>query len=297
MHAATDLDRIAKCCCRTTCKNTARYESGRAWLKKLPRIIKEVSQQWDLRLDSAYENSNMSYVIPVNCGHGKAALKIQWPHEECRFEADALKAWNGCGAVRLLEHDPDRHAMLLEHCSPGLPLSQESSFDSLSVLIRLLPRLWIPAGRPFKKLSDEAVGWSAELDRNWEQSGRPCERRLIEAALEYLADLSGTQRPQVLIHQDLHGRNVLSAQREPWLVIDPKPLAGEREFGAASIVRSFEFGHSRAGVIGRLQRLSEELALDRERVRGWTVAQTIAWSFDSAFSERHYETVRWLLEG
>jgi streptomycin 6-kinase len=97
------------------------------------------------------------------------------------------------------------------------------------------------------------------------------------------------------VHQDLHGENVLAAEREPWLVIDPKPLAGEREFALAPIVRSFEFGHSRSEVLRRLDRLSGELALDRERARGWAIAQTIAWSFDSAYADGHFETARWLL--
>jgi streptomycin 6-kinase len=79
-------------------------------------------------------------------------------------------------------------------------------------------------------------------------------------------------------------------------VIDPKPLAGEREFALAPIVRSFELGHSERHVLDRLERLSLELGLDRERVRGWTVAQTVAWSGGSDYVERHMETVRWLLE-
>jgi streptomycin 6-kinase len=100
----------------------------------------------------------------------------------------------------------------------------------------------------------------------------------------------------VLLHQDLHGENVLAAEREPWLVIDPKPLAGEREFAVAPIVRSFELGHSKRDALYRLDRLGSELALDRERALGWTVAQTVAWSGGSDFVATHVETVEWLLE-
>ena len=89
--------------------------------------------------------------------------------------------------------------------------------------------------------------------------------------------------------------NVLAANREPWLVIDPKPLAAEREFSLAPIIRSFEFGHSVAQVVYRLDRLSAELELDRDRVRQWTIAQSVAWSFDSTYADRHFETARWLL--
>jgi streptomycin 6-kinase len=94
----------------------------------------------------------------------------------------------------------------------------------------------------------------------------------------------------------LHGDNVLAAQREPWLAIDPKPLAGEREFGLAPVIRSRELGHSRRDVLGRLARLSSELGLDRERARGWAIGQTLAWAFNGTCHETHVETARWLVE-
>jgi streptomycin 6-kinase len=100
----------------------------------------------------------------------------------------------------------------------------------------------------------------------------------------------------VLVHQDLHADNVLAAEREPWLAIDPKPLVGEREFGLAPIIRSFELGHDEREVVGRLDRLTGELGLDRERARGWAIGQTIAWSFDREFHASHLETARWLLQ-
>jgi streptomycin 6-kinase len=96
----------------------------------------------------------------------------------------------------------------------------------------------------------------------------------------------------VLAHQDLHGDNVLAAQREPWLVIDPKPLAAEREFALVPIVRSPELGHSRRDVLYRLDRLCDELSLDRERARGWVVVQTTAWS--AGAGSEHLEVVEWL---
>jgi streptomycin 6-kinase len=101
-----------------------------------------------------------------------------------------------------------------------------------------------------------------------------------------------------LLHQDLHGGNVLAARREPWLAIDPKPLAGEREFGPAPIVRSVELGRGEAAMRRRLDRLTGELGLDRERVRGWAFAQAIAWAFERAgVLPGHLETARWLLDG
>ena len=100
----------------------------------------------------------------------------------------------------------------------------------------------------------------------------------------------------MLLHQDLHPENVLAAEREPWLVIDPKPLVGEREFAVAPIVRARELGHSKEAVVGRLNRLTGELGLDRKRALGWNLCQTIAWGFDGDFHARHAEIARWLLE-
>jgi streptomycin 6-kinase len=113
------------------------------------------------------------------------------------------------------------------------------------VLIGLLPRLWKPVGEPFRTLSDEADEWASALYLERKTARRADERRAIDAALTYITALKDTQGEQVLVHQDFHGDNVLAAEREPWLVIDPKPLRGEREFALAPIIRSFEFGHSR----------------------------------------------------
>ena len=198
--------------------------------------------------------------------------------------------------MRLLAHDPEHHALLLERCLPGTPLAEAGAETALDVFAELLPRLWKPAGAPFRPLAEEAAWWLESLPANWERFGRPFERRLLDAGLEALRELPPTQGEQVLLNQDLHGENVLAAQREPWLTIDPKPLAGEREFGLAPIIRSFELGHSRHDILHRLDRLSSQLGLDRERSRGWAIGQTLAWTFDSTYHERHVETARWLLE-
>ena len=223
-------------------------------------------------------------------------LKIQWPHRESEHEAAALELWDGDGAVRLLAHDEERHALLLERCRPGTYLSELDADAGLGVLIGLLPRLWKPAGPPFRSLADEAVWWAGYIREEWDDAGRPFEENLVDAAVSALEALALTQGEQVLIHQDLHADNVLAAEREPWLVIDPKPLAGEREFGLASIIRSVELGHSKRAVVDRLDRLSSELGLDRERARGWALGQTIAWAYGSEIQQTHVETARWLLQ-
>jgi len=251
--------------------------------------VNEIAGRWSLTLGEPYEQGSAGFTTRATLADGTpVVLKLVHPHRESEHEGDALRAWDGDGAIRLLEQEGD--ALLLERCEPGTPLSAAGGEAALDVLIGLLPRLWIPAGAPFHTLADEAAWWADYLPR--EYRGDP---RYLDAALDTIATLAPTQGEQVLLHQDLHGDNVLAAQREPWLVIDPKPLVGEREFAVAPIVRSSELGHSRRDVRRRLDRLTSELGLDRERARGWTIAQTVAWSTDSSRQQVHYDVVEWLL--
>jgi streptomycin 6-kinase len=270
-------------------------DSGRAWLDRLPGLLDGVVERWQLSLGDAFPDASASLTLRATRADDEpVVLKLQYPHREAEHEAAALAQWDGNGAVRLLAHDPDRHALLLEPCEPGTPLFELDEDAALDVLIDLLPRLWQPSDRPFTSLADEAVHWAATLPDLWARAGRPFERHLLDEALETINELAPTQGEEVLLHQDLHTGNVLRAAREPWLAIDPKPLLGEREFGVAPIVRGAELGHSREHVLHRLDRLSRELRLDRRRACGWTFAQTLAWSIDTVVWTEMVEIARWL---
>ena len=269
----------------------------RDWLEQVPVLLAECAGEWGLQLGEPYPQGAAGYAIRAELHDGApAVLKLLYPHREGEHEAEALAAWAGDGAVRLLRHDPERHAMLLERCEPGTRLAQAEPTAALDVLIGLLPRLWKTVDAPFRTLADEAAWWLDELPGEWEAAGRPFERRLLDEVVDNLRALVETQGEQVLLHQDLHTDNVLAAEREAWLVIDPKPLVGEREFNVAPIVRDYVLGHSRRAVLGRLDRLTSELGLDRERARGWTIGQTAAWMFESTHLYTHLETMRWLGE-
>jgi streptomycin 6-kinase len=274
-----------------------RSAEGRDWLHQLPRRRAACSERWQLVLEAPYPNAFVSVVYPATRHDGTlVALKIQYPHRESDHEHDALRLWNGEGAVRLLDYDTDHHALLIERCLPGTPLSSAGADAALSVYSSLLPRLWIPAGSPFTALADEAAEWLRTLPAAWERAGHPVDIRLLDLALESLEQLRTTQGPQVLVHQDLHAGNILRARREPWLAIDPKPLAGEREFSLAPIIRGAELGHSRADVVRHLDTLSTDLGVDRERARLWALGQALAWGCEGEHVQDFLETARWLSE-
>ena len=274
------------------------FEEGRDWLARLPGIVDACAETWSLTLGEPFPYAFASLALPAIREDGSAAvLKIQFPDRESEYEAAALDAIDGDGAIRLLAYDAGRRALLLERAVPGTPLKDLAPDAALDVLVALLPRVWKPAGAPFRSLADESTGWAGSLPSGYEDAGRPFERALLDAALEAIETLSGSQGEQVLVNQDMHADNVIRAAREPWLLIDPKPLSGEREFGIAATVRGRELGHSRDAVMHRLDRLTAELHLDRERARGWALAQTIAWSFDVDEADpAHVEVARWLWE-
>ena len=242
------------------------------WLAALPDIVAECAEQWSLTLERPVDTPH-SLVVPA----GQTVLKVNAPsHFEADHEADALALWSGAGAVRLLARDDARRAFLCERCRPGTPL-WDTDFDELAVVAPILARLSIEleAAQPFRLLADEADRWAEQLPRRNELSGRTVEPALLDYALEVLRTVD--RDAQFLVNQDLHGGNVLSAAREPWLVIDPKPLAGERELDGVALLRNAVFtGQS----LTRWLDLFASMHLDRERVRGWGVAHALAWGWE-----------------
>jgi streptomycin 6-kinase len=272
-------------------------EEGRAWLEKLPNILSVARSRFEITdVGDPFDSGNVSLVFPVEASGIDAVLKLQFVHRESLHEADALALWNGDGAIRLLDHEPELGALLLEPCRPGHPLADDQEVDHLAVFSELLKKLLVPADQPFTSLKDEARRWLNSMERDWLSAGKPCDKRLVDLASSALSELTANETSDVLLHQDLHGHNILAAERLPWLAIDPKPLVGDPAFSLSPIVRSAELGHSRSKALYRLDRLSEELDLDRERARLWTIGQTMAWAFGSPNPGFHFETVSWLSE-
>ena len=224
-----------------------------------------------------------SLVVPA----GDVVLKLNAPsHFEADHEAETLARWDGRGAVRLLARDDPRRALLLERCRPGTPL-WDTEEDDVAVVTKLLPLLWESPEEPhpFRRAADEAERWLVEVPRRYEAAGAPFERQLLERACDVFR--SADPAANALVNQDLHGGNVLRAEREPWLVIDPKPLVGEREANGVGLLRNAASDRGAGGVRGWLDALAE-LGLDRERTREWGVAHALAWGWDESdgWSER-----------
>ena len=264
-------------------------DGGAAWLDSLPQLVEECAELWSLRVGEPFPESHVSLVIPVQRGEGMlAVLKINFPSVESEDEAHAIEHWRGKGAVRLLEHDSERRALLVERCVPGTPLwAVADDEQATAIAAGVLRRLWRPPpeGHVFRPLAEESARWAVELPAIWERLGRPFERLLLDEAIAACLDLGSDQGEAVILHQDFHGGNVLRAEREPWLAIDPKPLVGEREFDAGGYLRDRRELLLRSGAVRlvrrRLDALVAELGISRERTRRWGIAHALAWGISA----------------
>ncbi|MGH3103655.1 MAG: aminoglycoside phosphotransferase family protein [Gaiellaceae bacterium] len=244
-----------------------------AWLTDLPRLAAECAELWGLALEEPFDTPH-SLVVPA----GDVVLKLNAPsHFEADHETEALARWAGRGAVQLTARDDARRALLIERCRPGTRL-RDAGTDEPAVVAALLPRLWGEPDKPhpFRFLADEAERWVEDVPRHYELGGRPFERSLLDFAVDVFRTVDRTATS--LVNQDLHGGNILRAEREPWLVIDPKPLLGEREANAVGLLRNAAGGG--AASVRRWLDVLQELGLDRERLRAWGVAHALAWGWD-----------------
>jgi streptomycin 6-kinase len=256
-----------------TCRQT---DEGAAWLRRLPPAIDELRQRWALTVHPPIEaEASCSWVAPCVRRDGTAAvLKLGMPHMEAKHEIAGLLFWDGDPTVIVLEADVELNAMLLERCEPGTTLRQLPEAEQDEVIAQLLRRLWrMPANpHPFRPLSDMTAAWIAE---SLEQAAQWPDAALAREGLRLLAELAHNAPHEVLLATDLHAGNVLRAQRQPWLVIDPKPYYGDPAYDATQHLLNCP-DRLRANPDLTIGRFADLLAVDQERVRLWTFARLAA---------------------
>jgi len=236
-----------------------------------------LGQRWSFTVGTPFDSDDVScaWVAPVEMIDGTAAvLKLGMPHMEGEHEIDALRYWNGDGTVRLLEADDTLGAMLLERCEPGTALRTLPEPQQDVIIARLLRRLWRAPMSPhgFRSLSAMTMYWSAETIA---QAEHWPDKNLVLAGLRLFEELPQSAPSEVLLVTDLHAGNVLRAQREEWLVIDPKPLVGDPAYDATQHLLN-RAARLRSDPHAAIRRLADLLDVDHERVRLWTFARAAA---------------------
>jgi streptomycin 6-kinase len=245
-----------------------------AWLGRLPERLAVAERRWSLGIGAPFEGATCSWVAPVTRADGtEAVLKLGMPHMEGDHESQGLRFWGGNPTVRLLETDDELGAMLLERCRPGTPLSALAESEQDRAIAGLLRRLWRvpPEPHPFRPLSAMLDAWSATTlacAERWPDGG------LVHEGLCLFRELAYTAPAEMLLATDLHAGNVLRSEREPWLVIDPKPFVGDPAYDVTQHLINCARLRSDPG--GTIDRVADLLGQDRRRVRLWVFARAAA---------------------
>ena len=97
---------------------------------------------------------------------------------------------------------------------------------------------------------------------------------LARDGLDLFRELSRTGPTEVLLFTDLHAGNVLSGERRPWLLIDPKPYVGDPHYDVLQHLLNCNASLQAHG-IALLTKVADLAGLNAERVRQWLFARCV----------------------
>ncbi len=271
-------------------------EQGAAWLRDLPTVVANLADRWDITLGAPFLLS-FNYVCRATLQDGtEAVFKIGPWCEEITREIEAIRLYDGNGMARLLAADPGQLAMLLERLRPGEMLLATASRDddaATRIGADVMRRLWRPAdeipdqGR-FKPLA-EWFHRAFALHRAFYGGPGPFPPSVLDHAEAVTRDLLASVPRTVLLHADFHHYNVLSAERAPWLAIDPKGMLGDPGYEIGPFLLNPDGPPKSAAMLRRrLDILADELAYDWQRLHAWGIAHAVlsaCWSAENHGSD------------
>ncbi len=274
-------------------------DDGREWMDRLPSYLDEYEEEWEIEIHAPYALS-YNYVAPATRADGTfAVFKAGVPRPDISHEIAALRHWDGDGAIRVLESDAPVGVFLLEQVAPGTSIIEIDDDEATRIAAGLMRRLWRPpaADHQFPTLADWGEAFALLRARHGGTSG-PLPQALFDRGESLYFELTASQGTPVLLHGDLHHWNILQAEREPWLVIDPHGVVGEPAFEVGAWMRNpvpnrgeqYEErsillqADVRAILARRIEIFAEELGLERSRLRDWSIAfatLSASWSDES----------------
>lgn len=265
--------------------------AGVEWLRRLPALIAECEQRWSLTVLPHFSPLSYNYVAPAICADGtEVVLKLGVLNAELLTEIAALELYNGRGIVRLLDADPEQGILLLERLKPGMLLEElPDDEEATSIAAGVMRQLWRPV--PPDHAFPSVAKWAAGLQRLRQRFGGttgPLPANLVERAERLFKELIDSMAEPVLLHGDLHHANILTAERQPWLAIDPKGVVGEPAYEVGAYLRNpmarlLAASQPERILARRVDQFAAELELDRTRLLGWGLAQAVlsaSWSVE-----------------
>ncbi|GAB2560722.1 aminoglycoside phosphotransferase family protein [Kribbella endophytica] len=264
-------------------------EAARRWVKALPETAAGYLDRWQLTVDGSPMHGAASLVLPVRRTTGEPAiLKLQPRNDENEGEALALRTWNADDVVRVLEYDDETATLLLERLNPRTLNDVPDDVEATRILTELLARLSITeAPKDLRTLEAVATEMVEDAPALIPKLVSPQEQQLATTCAARVTELLAEPGDR-LLHWDLHYDNVMAADRAPWLVIDPKPLAGDPCFELFPALNNrwddlLATGDLDRAIQYRFDLMVDRLALDRDRAVGWTlgrILQNVLWDLE-----------------
>lgn len=258
-------------------------EQGEKWLNSFGELIRYCEAKWRLRILHPYELS-FNYVAAVRLeNETEASLKLCVPNKESRSEEQALRCYDGKGAVRVIASEPDRGILLMESVKPGYTLHKlQDDTEAMLAAAHIMKRLWRPAP-PGTNAFPSVAGWTeglSRLRRIYNGGTGPLPERMVALAENTFEQLLHTAGTQLLLHGDLHHGNILAGEREPWISIDPKGIIGEAEYEVCALLTNNLPESDQIGILrNRVNVLSSALQLDRSRILKWALSFGVLSAF------------------
>lgn len=242
----------------------------------VPDLVAAAVARWGLEVDAPFEPGvAAAWVAPATRRGAPCVLKVAHPHAEATHEADGLRLLRGDGAVRLLDafEVDSTPILLLERCTPGTALTTRPGPEQDRVIAALLHRLWRVGldGVEIRSLQQMCDAWADSFE------ARPTvvvDPGLARVGIALLRELPATASRSVLLCTDVHAGNVLAAEREPWLMIDPKPHIGDPTYDAVQHMLNCP-DRLQADPDALCSRMADLLDLDVARLRLWLFARCV----------------------
>ncbi len=244
----------------------------------LPSLLDDLAHQWDLVISGdLLGHGYCAVVLPASQGGRALALKLTWPPDQVRGEANALAAWRTRGVVELVAVDVPRGAMLLERLDASRSLASISLAEAAARAGALIRTLAIEAPGCFPSLQAGARQLAATFQARQRSLRDPVPGQWVTLAASLAADLA-CDPGRCLVHTDLHYDNILAGDRpgQRWVAIDPSAAVGAPERSTAELLwtRVDELPGPHA-ITGLLDTITENGRLDRAKATAWSFVRSI----------------------
>jgi streptomycin 6-kinase len=253
---------------------------------------------WNLTEPTLLVQTATSTIYTVQCGDETVILKLIKPNGiEERAGAEALRCFDGDGAVRLLRSDEDAH--LLEyadgHDLTGL-VKRGRDEDATVIIADVLNQLHSAyLGRQPEGLTS----LSRWFDSLFRRASGVADEDIYRRGAKVARKLLDHPQQQTVLHGDIHHENIRHKAGRGWLAFDPKGLYGERTYDLANTfcnpLNMTALVENEGRVLRTAEIFSQKLDMDRSRILAYVFAYTClsaSWSMEDGSEGDAASTLR-----